>query len=93
MSNQLLFYTAEMSEVLQREFTEATGSSPVFKDDEGCEMLSTSYIRWLEIRIYELENRPQPQEPLEECPNCRQMVQMVDPVSPWAYCPNCHPEE
>lgn len=89
MNTERLFYTEEMSEVLHKEYTEAFGSAPYFTDNEGNQTLNSLYIRWLELRIYELSGRPQPMPPKEYCGGCKQMVQMIDPVSPWPLCPNC----
>lgn len=64
MSKELLFHTAEITGTLQKEYTEATGLNPFFYDEETkLKDYSIYYIRWLEIRVYELLNRPQPQEP------------------------------
>lgn len=84
-----LYYAPEMSDVLQKEYTEAFGSGPFFTDDEGNQILNDFYIRWLEIRIYEAEGRPQPLYPKKYCGSCKQMVHFEDPVSPWPMCPNC----
>lgn len=89
MSKERLFYTAEMSEVLQKEYTEATGHNPIFTDENECQTFTLYYIRWLEMRVYELEGRPQPLPPKEYCSGCKQMVHFEDPVSPWPMCPNC----
>lgn len=84
-----LYHTPEMSEVLQKEFTQDTGLSPIIDIGEGFQELNHVYIRWLEIKIYELQGKPQPLYPKEYCGSCNQMVHFEDPVSPWPMCPNC----
>lgn len=89
MNAEKLFYTAEMSQTMQAEYTKAFGSSPYFTDDDGYQHLNNYYIRWLEMRVYELEGRPQPLPPKEWCSGCKEWVHFEDPVSPWPMCPNC----
>lgn len=88
MNKERLYHAPEMSEVLQKEYTKATGLSPLFEGEPD-----HYYIRWLEIRIYEAEGRPQPLYPKEYCGTCKQMVHFEGPVSPWPMCPNCFDKE